>query len=450
MSILIDELEARKNDYILVADVIELMARATNSTPSQVVDYLDAHKIDEHLIMFYMDNSYNFYQYHSFLVGLGNDAKTTYFKIEDIMAFEPITKHGVFKENQDTNSVTRDVYGRTYDINQHKKNREDDYLTLSETIDLININLDSEYGLSIDNTKLRDLVRKKKFTPCFYYHGYVGEMDYHGVLYTEIIAAYFTYRLLTEEICGYDSHMELPSDGVTIYRVIERKTAKFADFDDGLFLFYKNPNGFNNIEEARLTHVEDDEIRFSKREVDSYIASLSNNNPIKDATPAQNNGELLAKLEKLQVENDDLNSRLSTARNTYKQHRNEIKELTEKNEKAEFEKAELIEQLQSQETSQADDVQLNGIAKYNADKSFVISTSQAFASYIWSMDTEKAIRTGDMVQQIRHVMHNVAPKLLPDDKAIREWLSGIAPDYAKKAGKTPKDAPSEISLIMKK
>ncbi|WP_352310194.1 hypothetical protein [Psychrobacter sp. W2-37-MNA-CIBAN-0211] len=66
------------------------------------------------------------------------------------------------------------------------------------------------------------------------------------------------------------------------------------------------------------------------------------------------------------------------------------------------------------------------------------------------MDTEKAIRTGDMVQQVRHVMHNVAPKLLPDDKAIREWLSGIAPDYAKKAGKTPKDAPSEISLIMKK
>lgn len=98
----------------------------------------------------------------------------------------------------------------------------------------------------------------------------------------------------------------------------------------------------------------------------------------------------------------------------------------------------------------ANDVQLQGIAKYNADKAYVISTSQALADYIWSMDNKKAIRTGDMVQQIRHVMHNVAPNLIPDDKAIRDWLSGIAPDYAKKGGKTPKNAPSEISLIMKK
>ena len=91
-----------------------------------------------------------------------------------------------------------------------------------------------------------------------------------------------------------------------------------------------------------------------------------------------------------------------------------------------------------------------GIAKHNADKAYIISTSQELAKYIWGMDTKKAIRTGDMVQQIRHVMHNVAPKLLPDDKAIRDWLSGIAPDYAKKAGKPPKDAPNVISLTMKK
>ena len=91
-----------------------------------------------------------------------------------------------------------------------------------------------------------------------------------------------------------------------------------------------------------------------------------------------------------------------------------------------------------------------GIAKHNANKAYIISTSQELAKYIWSMDTKKAIRTGDMVQQIRHVMHNVAPKLLPDDKAIRDWLSGIAPDYAKKAGKPSKDAPNVISLTMKK
>lgn len=93
---------------------------------------------------------------------------------------------------------------------------------------------------------------------------------------------------------------------------------------------------------------------------------------------------------------------------------------------------------------------LQGIAKYNANKAYIISTSKALAKYIWGMDTKKAIRTGDMVQQIRHVMHNVEPNLLPDDKAIRVWLSAIAPDHAKKGGKTPKNDSNEISLIMKK
>lgn len=112
--------------------------------------------------------------------------------------------------------------------------------------------------------------------------------------------------------------------------------------------------------------------------------------------------------------------------------------------------ASLKNQLTQQAEAPTDDIQLQGIAKYNADKAYVISTAKALANYIWSMDTNQVIRTGDMVQQVRHVMHSVAPKLLPDDDAIRQWLSSIAPDYAKKGGKAPKDAPSEIPLIMKK
>lgn len=349
MSTLIDELEARKNDFLLVADVINLMANATNSTPSQVLDYLDTNNIDEHLTIFYMDERYNFHSYRKPFLGLGYETETTYFALKDVMAFEPITKHDVFKESLYTNSIVTDVYGRNHDVNQYKKNREETYLTLSETVDLINTNI-NQYGLSIDNIKLRDLARKKNFTPCFYYHGYVGEIDYQGVLHTEIIAGYFTYRLLTEEICSFDDYMELPSDGVKIYRIIEMKSARFADDDDGLFLFYKNPNGLNNTEAVRQRNVESEEIRFLKREVDSYIASLANNSMSQDDTPAQNDSKLLAKLEKLQSENDDLNARLSTARNTYKQHRNEIKALIEKNEKANSEKEELIEQLHNVRT----------------------------------------------------------------------------------------------------
>ncbi|WP_298808012.1 hypothetical protein [uncultured Psychrobacter sp.] len=422
MSTLIDELEARKNDYVLVADVITLMENATNSTPHEVVKYLDAHNIDEQISIFYMDESYNFEPYNGHLIGLGNDANRTYFHKSDVMAFEPITKHNVFKESLYTNNIVADVYGRTHDVNQYKKNREETYLTLSETIDLINTNINpsNQYGLSVDNTKLRDLARKKNFTPCFYYHGYVGEIDYQGILHTEIIAGYFTYRLLTEEICGFDNYMELPSDGVKIYRIIERKSARFADYDDGLFLFYKNPNGLTNAEADRQTHVEADEIRFVKREVDSYIASLANNSMSRDDTPAQNDSKLLAKLKKLQSENDDLNARLSTARNTYKQHRNEIKALTEKNEKADSEKAELIEQLNSVQAKladkQTDSAILSNTDIQNIKKAAIKQFNRSLAMALIDLDYQSNLRKGDIVNFIIPYMKELA-YVLADEQA---------------------------------
>jgi hypothetical protein len=342
--------------------------------------------------------------------------------------------------------LIHDVYGRTYDVNQHKKNREDDYLTLTETLSFLNYN-------DYDYVRLRDIARHKLITPCFYFDGYVGSFrgdSDHG-FYTEVIAGYFTYRSLTEEICSNEDYMKLPNDGVTIYSILEKRTAEYVDHDD-VFLFYDKPQGLKDAEQFKLTHIGAGEIRFSKRALDSYVASLANTS--QDDTPVQNDSELLAKLENAQTDNDKLNARLNKASEIYRQNKSEIEELKAQLEKANADSAELKEQLNKANAAladkPADDLQLNGIAKYNADKSYVISTSQAFASYIWSMDAEKVIRTGDMVQQVRHVMHNVAPNLLPDDKAIRDWLSGIAPDYAKKAGKTPKNAPNEISLIMKK
>lgn len=454
MSVLIKELEARKDDYILVADVINTMANATNSAPDEVVKYLDAHNIDEHLTLLYMDESYNFEPYNGYFLGLGNDANITYFQKSDVMAFEPITKHGIFKGSQAANDMVHDVYGRTYDITQHKKNREDDYLTLSETIQLINTNINpnNESGLSVDNTKLRDLARKKKITPCFYYHGYVGELDYQGVLHTEVIAAYFTYRLLTEEICGYDDYMKLPSDGVKIYRVIERKTAEFADYDDGLFLFYENPNGLNDAEKGRLSHIEADEIRFSKRELDSYIASIqttSDNHFIEHVKLVE--GDKVKQLEGLKTENDKLNARLNKASDIYRQNQSEIKELKAQLEKANADNAALNEQLKNKIDAPDSIDELKGIAKLNIEKPIFISSAKAIADYLWSLDKSEAIRTGDMVQQVKAIMIKVNYDLLPsEDETIRTWLAEVAPPHAKKSGRTPKNAPSEITLTMKK
>lgn len=368
VSILIDELEARKNDYILVADVINAMSNATNSAPDEVVKYLNAHDIDEHLTVFYMGENYSFYQYNGFLINVGNDANTTYFRMSDVLAFEPITKHGIFKESQATNGMVHDVYGRTYDVNQHKKNREDEYLTVSETLDFLNYNTDVN-SLSYDHVKLRDIARRKLITPCFYFDGYVGSFrgdsnDSDNGFYTEIITGYFTYRLLTEEICRYDDYMKLPNDGVMIYSILEKKTAEYVDYDD-VFLFYDKPQGLNEAEKLKLTHIEADEIRFSKRALNSYIASLTNTS--QDDVPAQNDGELLAKLEQLQAENSDLNARLFTARNTYKQNQNEIKELKAQLEKANADNAALNEQLSNKIDAPADDNTLQTILNESHD-----------------------------------------------------------------------------------
>lgn len=141
--------------------------------------------------------------------------------------------------------------------------------------------------------------------------------------------------------------------------------------------------------------------------------------------------------------NDDLKNSYDCIDGLILDYKKRIADLTAENDR-------LNKQLSKQADKPADDEQLQGFAKYNADKAYVIATSKALASYLWGMDNTQVIRTGDMVQQVRQVMHNIEPNLLPDNKAIREWLSSIAPEYAKKGGKPSNNAPNEIPLIMKK
>jgi len=358
VSILIDELEARKNDYILVADVINAMANATNSAPDEVVKYLDAHNIDEHMPLLYMDESYTFEPYNGHILGLGNDANITYFKKADVMAFEPITKHGVFKD------------GSLYHINHLQRNSEDEYLTLGE----VSLILSNEARIDFDYNKIKDLARKRKITPCFYFSGFVCPLfkDPLGELYIsnstssnsqfKMMTGYFTYRLLVEQISSYDEYITLPDcevgNEILIHRLLERQDDTNISYSNGLALFERKPQPFDDRKNYsnRFGSIGFDEIRFSKQELGSYIASLTNTS--QDDTPAHNDSELLTKLETTQVENNDLNARLFTARNTYKQNQNEIKELKAQLEKANADNADLNEQLKSQAAAPADDKML--------------------------------------------------------------------------------------------
>lgn len=431
-----------------MADVISVMAGATNSTASEVVDYLEAHGVNAHLPIFYMDDYYSFNSIDEWLCQVGeNDAKTTYFRASDVMSFEPITKHGIFNDKPAT--VVNDVYGRTYDINQHKKNREDDYLTLAETLSFLNYN-------DYDYVRLRDIARRKLITPCFYFDGYVGSFrgdtdDSDNGFYTEVIAGYFTYRALAEAICSDDDYMRLPNDGVMIYSVLEKKTAAYVDGDD-VFLFYDKPQGLEEAEKFKLAHIDAGEIRFSKRALDSYIASIQNtsdNHFIEHVKLVEGD-----KVEQLETKNDELNARLNKASDIYRQNQNEIKELKAQLEKANADSAALNEKLSIADAAlaaaQSTVEQPQGFDRYNARRGSFITTGKAVARYLWSIDTTQAIRTGDMVQQLITIMHDIDASLLPDEAAIRVWLSDVAPDYAKKAGKTPNNAPKIIPLDMKR
>lgn len=344
MSDLIKELEVRKDDYFLVADVINAMANATNSAPDEVVKYLMGFDIDEHLTIFYMDEYYSFEPYCSWLEQVGNDANITYFKKADVMAFEPITKHGIFKDDS------------LYYINPLQKNLDDDYLTMDEVVTTLN----SKVDMSCDYDKIRDLARKRKLTPCFYFSGYVCPLlkDAQGELFIssstssnsqfKMMTGYFTYRLLVEKISSYGEYITLPDcevgNEILIYRLLERQDDTNISYSNGLALFESKPHPFvSDNNRDKFSCIGFDEIRFSKRELDGYIASLT---PVSVSDePTAQDSELRTKLETTQAENNDLNARLFTARNTYKQNQNEIKELKAQLEKANADNAALKEQL---------------------------------------------------------------------------------------------------------
>lgn len=354
MSVLIKELEARKDDYILVADVINAMANVTNSAPDEVVKYLMGFDVDEHLTIFYMDEYYCFEPYCSWLEQVGNDANITYFKKANVMAFEPITKHGIFKDDS------------LYYINPLQKNLDDDYLTMDEVVTTLN----SKVDMSCDYDKIRDLARKRKITPCFYFSGYVCPLlkDAQGELFIssstssnsqfKMMTGYFTYRLLVEQISSYDEYITLPDcevgNEILIYRLLERQDDTNISYSNGLALFESKPHPFvSDNNRDKFSCIGFDEIRFSKRELDGYIESVT---PVTASyEPPAQDSELCTKLESAQAENSDLNARLFTARNTYKQNQNEIKELKAQLEKAKADNADLNKQLSNKIDAPADD-----------------------------------------------------------------------------------------------
>ena len=282
-----------------------------------------------------------------------------------------------------------------------------DYYTLQKTLETLS-NDEHKY-IAKD---IATLCRQGKLTPYFSYNRYTAEKipmtdrtgkdceDFEPGTIRLFNDGYLTNHQLLDLLDGY-------SDSVVIGYAHDERGYECELFFNAINSDrYFNDENYSPYSDNDVLTVTKEHLSFKREQVQSYIASRQTN---EQNTPEQ---QEIAKLKK--------------------------------------EIANLQKQLEERNDTPAGITPLKGLYKHNADKALFITTGQELAKYIWSMDTEQAIRTGDMVQQLKQVMNSIDNNLLPDDKAIREWLSGIAPDYAKKSGKPPKDAPREISLIMRK
>lgn len=306
------------------------------------------------------------------------------------------------------------------------------YYNLKQALEILQQNL-PDTVLPFDLPQLADLCNCGVLTPMVYYSRFLDTIVVCEYDHPQLINAYGFKGYLTDKQLGdlvYE-YSNIKNDAINqpskllynadIHEIMQvdyltgtkSNGDKNLNVGDRVALFYYKQRYDDNYQKSTSDQKEKDAltvipdmIRFSATDIKAYIAS--------EQTAKQNNSE-----------------------------QKEIAHLKK-------ELALLNEQLSKQADTPADAGQSQGLAKYNADKAYIINTGKALASYLWSMDNTQAIRTGDMVQQVRQVMYNIDPNLLPDDKAIRGWLSSIAPDYAKKGGKPSNNAPNEISLIMKK
>lgn len=114
-------------------------------------------------------------------------------------------------------------------------------------------------------------------------------------------------------------------------------------FNDNLTDDTYSPNKENAAYQKRISDLEQQ--LANEKATDRFGMGTPKAEQCDPKTNEQLINDFREQITQLTAENHNLNSRLSTARNTYKHHQSEIKELTEKNEQVASEKAELIEQL---------------------------------------------------------------------------------------------------------
>nr|WP_313423875.1 hypothetical protein [Moraxella sp.] len=207
--------------------------------------------------------------------------------------------------------------------------------------------------------------------------------------------------------------------------------------NETLLNFYSLIPAFRDHENI-LRHKNDSEVKIDKFAIhfkQSDIELLINQNSyLKINTETQPDSQLLQQVA-------DLNAQLISTSDTIERQAKEIANL----------KSQLKKRAGKLSDTATDEKPLKGIEKVNYDKAKAKAFASIVANSVWNMDTTQQIKSGDMVQYIKGLLLEFDMNSLPEtDDKLSEWLKDIKPSYATKSGRTPKNAPSEITLIFKK
>lgn len=295
------------------------------------------------------------------------------------------------------------------------------YLTLHETIDYINNRLALKSIPRISYIDFIDFCKQDMITPLFLFNGFAVEPFSNENKYSKI-KAYVTskdlaFNLIESHSLDDDNYFQFSF--AKIQEFLRKDSDLFEEFDE-VFLFANTPFSEKN----RITSIEQSALRFSQKEIDSFLESngiagfwKSNNIP-----ETSNN---------FQIQINQLQQRVAEL-----ETQNQLKD-------------DRIAELESQTTENR--MMLKGLDLVNHDKEKAQLFANVIAKSVWQMDTTKQIKSGDMVQYIKSLLLQFDSKSLPQtDETISDWLKEIKPDYAKQGGRTPKDAPTEIPLTFKK
>ncbi|WP_425914163.1 hypothetical protein [Pseudomonas sp. GWSMS-1] len=88
--------------------------------------------------------------------------------------------------------------------------------------------------------------------------------------------------------------------------------------------------------------------------------------------------------------------------------------------------------------SHAEITKVRPLLAINKQRSGRSDRAQTIATELWQADADQEFRLYDMAEQVKDILQREGFESLPKIERIKEWIKPVAPDYARKAGRSPK------------